>query len=194
MNKNQELTLLNKEVEYLEIEYSEKMSLIKENSIAQAILSFKEIFRKNEYDFLQDNPLKIKVKKNNIICTINPEFDFKKEPEKPRQFSIKFCENDLFISKISVRLFMDENSVDQPDFNRLLTNPYKGMDSTEIEIYERKKTVDYMKKFISEKESLKWNYLSFDNTDKSQELYNTILELYNKKVHNRVDGSPTKQQ
>ena len=187
MNKNQELTLLDKEVEYLQIEYLEKMSLNKENSIGQAILSFKEIFRENEYDFLQDNPLEIKVKKNNIICTINPKFDFKKDPKSPRQFSISISNNDLFISKISIRLFMDENSADQPDFQRLLKNPYKGMDSTEIEIYERKKTIDYMKKFISEKENLKWIYLSIDNTDKTQELHNTILELYNKKVHNKVN-------
>ena len=186
MNKKQELTLLNKEVEYLEIEYSEKMSMNKENSIAQAILTFKNIFKKNEYDFLLDNPLEIKVKKKNTTCTIKPEFDFKKEPKKPRQFSIEIKEKDLFISKISARLFMDENSVDQPDFNRLLTNPYKGMDSTEIEIYERKKTVDYMKRFISEKERLQWNYLSIDKSNETQELHNTILELYNKKVHNIV--------
>jgi hypothetical protein len=182
MNKKQELTLLNKEVEYLEIEYSEKMSLNKEDSIAQAISKFKEIFKDNEYDFLLDSPLEIKVKKNNTTCTIKPEFDYKKEPEKPRQFTIEIKEKDLFISKISARLFMDENSTDQPDFNRLLTNPYKGMDSTEIEIYETKKTVDYMKRFISEKERLQWNYLSIDKSNETQELHNTIQELYNKKV------------
>ena len=50
---------------------------------------------------------------------------------------------------------MDENSVGQPDFNGLLTNPYKGMDSTEIEIHERKKSIHYMKGFTREKEELK---------------------------------------
>ena len=185
MNKEQKLTLLNREIEYLEIEYSEKMCLNKQSSIAQAILKFKDVFKKNEYDFLLDNPLEIKVKKNNTICTIIPEFDYKKEPKRPRQFSIEIKKNDLVVSKTSARLFMDENSVDQPDFNRLLTNPYKGMDSTEIEIYERKKTVDYMKEFIREKERLKWNYLSIDNSNKTEELHNTIIELYNKKVHNK---------
>jgi hypothetical protein len=57
------------------------------------------------------------------------------------------------------------------------------MDSTEIEIYETKKTVDYMKRFISEKERLQWNYLSIDKSNETQELHNTIQELYNKKVH-----------
>jgi len=188
MNKEQELALIDKEVEYLEIEYSEKMSLNKEDSIAQAISKFKEIFKEKEYDFLLDNYLEIKVKRNNTTCTIKTEFDYKKEPKKPRQFSIEIKENNLLISKISARLFMDESSTDQPDFNRLLTNPYKGMDSTEIEIYERKKTVDYMKRFISEKERLQWNYLSFDKSNENQELHNTIQELYNRKVHNRVDG------
>ncbi len=185
-NKKQELNSLNKQVEYLEVEYSEKMSLNKEDSIAQAILTFKNIFKKKEYDFLLDNPLEIKVKKNNVTCTIKPEFDYKKEPNKPRQFSVEIKEEDLYTSKISTRLFMDENSAEQPSFNRLLTHPYKGMDLTEIEIYERKKTVDYMKRFISEKEKIKWNYLSFDNSDETQELHETILELYNKKVHNIV--------
>lgn len=60
------------------------------------------------------------------------------------------------------------------------------MDSTEIEIYERKKTVDYMKKFFSETERLQWNYLSIDKSNETQELHSTILELYNKKVHNKV--------
>ena len=45
---------------------------------------------------------------------------------------------------------MDENSDYKSDFNRPLTNPYKGIDSTEIEIYERKKSIDYMKKYINE--------------------------------------------
>jgi hypothetical protein len=71
MNKKQELTLLNKEVEYLEIEYSEKMSLNKEDSIAQAISKFKEIFKDNEYDFLLDSPLEIKVKKIILPVQLN---------------------------------------------------------------------------------------------------------------------------
>ncbi|TXD50449.1 MULTISPECIES: hypothetical protein [unclassified Polaribacter] len=108
MNKKQELTLLNKEVEYLEIEYSEKTSLNKENSIAQAILSFKAIFKQNAYDFLLDNPLELRVKKNTTTYTIKSEFDFKKEPKKPRQFSIEIKTNDQFTSKISARLFMDK--------------------------------------------------------------------------------------
>ncbi|MEI6866090.1 hypothetical protein [Flavicella sp.] len=184
MNNEQKLSVLNKEVEYLEIEYLDKMSLNKQNSIAQAISIFKDIFKKNEYDFLLDNPLEIKVKKFNNICTIKPDFNYDKEPKKPRQFSIEIKKDKVLISKISTRLFMDEDSIDQPDFNRLLTNPYKGMDSTEIEIYERKKTVDYMKKFINESERLKWNYLSVNDSDKTQELHNNISQLYNKKVHN----------
>lgn len=185
MNKEQELALLNKEVEYLEIEYSEKMSLNKEDSIAQAISRFKEIFKEKEYDFLLDNHLEIKVKRNNTTCTIKTEFDYQKEPNKPRQFSIEIMENNLLISKTLARLFMDESSNNQPDFNRLATNPYKGMDSTEIEIYERKKTVEYMKKFISEKERLQWNYLSFEKSNQNPELHKTIQDLYNKKVHNK---------
>jgi hypothetical protein len=43
-----------------------------------------------------------------------------------------------------------------------------------------------MKRFISEKERLQWNYLSFDKSNENQELHNTIQELYNKKVHNNV--------
>jgi hypothetical protein len=192
MNKEQELALIDKEVEYLEIEYSEKMSINKEDSIAQVISKFKEIFKEKEYDFLLDNYLEIKVKRNNTTCTIKTEFDYKKEPKKPRQFSIEIKENNFLISKISARLFMDESSTDQPDFNRLLTDPYKGMDSTDIEIYERKKTVDYMKRFISEKERLQWNYLSFDKSNENQELHNTIQELYNKKVHKQLGSNAAK--
>lgn len=42
-----------------------------------------------------------------------------------------------------------ESSMAKPDMNRLLINPYKGTDSTDIEIYERKRSIDYMRKVVN---------------------------------------------
>jgi len=185
MNKEQELQLLNKEVAYLEAEYLKKQGENRRDSVIRAISSLKDIFRENECDFITDQPLELSVSKNNNACIIQCEIDYLKEPKKPRQFNIEVNNKEDVLLKMLVRLFMDESVLPEPDLNRLLTNPYEGMkDMTEVEIFERKKSVDSMKKYINEPENLKWNFLSVDVLNESkQEMFKTAHELFQKGVN-----------
>ena len=188
VQKEEKLNLLNKELKYLETEYLEKMSHNKQHSLNQVFEEFKGLFRQNDCDFLIDLPSEIKVKKGMNICQLKPSFDFKEQPKSNRQFDLSVENLKEGVWKATIRLFIDENrsNLDQPDLNRLKTNPYEGMDSVDIEIYERQKSVDYMKKYITEFESYHWNFLCLDHASSDQKLYDTVENLHNEKVHNKL--------
>lgn len=187
VDKKNKLSLLNEELKYLEIEYLEKMGINKQHSLNQVLDEFKELFKQNEFDFLVNSNSKLAVKKGTNIVEIKQTVDFRKHPKGNRQLDLTIKNENKEVLKVTIRLFIDESktSLPQPDLNRLLTNPYEGMDSVEIEIHERQKSVDYMKRYISESENYCWNYLCVNHSNNHQKLYESMDNLFNEIVHNR---------
>jgi hypothetical protein len=89
-------------------------------------------------------------------------------------------------SILAIRLFIDESELPKPDLSRLLTNPYEGLDSEDVEIIEQQKNIEVFKSYLETDESNKWNFLCSDNLDGTEKMFDTLNELYNKKARNTV--------
>ena len=181
MDKKEVLASLGKELNYYRTEYEWKVSDNKTKQILQVINDIKRVFKDNACDLSYDD-IVLTAKKETNICTIKPSFDYSKEPKSPRQFSLQIIKDKELTCDLTVRLFIDESTMESPNLSNLLTNPYKGMDSDDIEIVERKKSIAQMKEFIETEEDNSWHFLCTDNLKGEAILFTTLIELYDKKV------------
>lgn len=186
MDKKITLKSLEKEVSYYRTEFAWKMSDNKTSQILSVINEFNIFFKNDECDVSKKGNGKLNATKHNNSCNVKPDFDYSNNHKSPRQFSIKTVRNTDVICDLTVRLFIDESELPKPDFNRLLTNPYEGLNSEDIEILEQQKNVDFLKGYLETDESNKWNFLCCDNLDGTEKMFDTLNELYNKKVHNTI--------
>ena len=90
------------------------------------------------------------------ISGINNEYsidlitDIDSNPKEPLIFLISKSEKD---SKKSIDFLMrpyNDSPLPKPDFNRLKTNPYEGMDIIDIGIVEEQKNIDFIKEYIAD--------------------------------------------
>ncbi len=186
MSKKETLETLEKEIEYYRTEFNSKMAENKTSEVLSVINEFKTFFEKDECDLSQKTNGELNVKKHSKICKVTPDFDYSENHKSARQFSIKINKNADTLCDLKIRLFLDESELPKPDLNRLKTNPYQGMDTQDIEILEQKKNIDYFKEYIKTDESNKWNFVCLDNLKSSQEMFDTLIELYKEKVHNTI--------
>lgn len=185
MTKEMKLESLEKELNYYRTEYNWKMSNKKKKELNQVLNELKFFFKKDNCNLSQQNSAELIVKKKNNVCIVKPAFDYTKEPKAAKQFLIQVKKFEEVTCDLTIRLVIDESSMPEPDINRLLINPYKGMNSIEIEIYERKRSIDYMKKFINDDdEKNTWNFWCLDNLSDEETLHKTMDEFYSRKVHN----------
>lgn len=148
MDKRKILEKLNQEREYYNVEYLEKHKSNKKEFTSKIFLDFVDGLR--DSDFIvnqQDN--RIEFIGTNEKIKIQQITDFDKTPKKPLLFDILITKNDQS-QTYQIRPFND-SPLPNPDFNRLLSNPYKGKDLLDIEIEEEQKNIDFFKRFISDK-------------------------------------------
>lgn len=173
MDKKEKLKILTQEREYYDAEYLEKQKLNKQEF---RDIIFREIINKlKDFDInRQENKLTF-IGENEII-TIIQTTDFEKKPKNPLCFNVG-VKTSVKDKKFQFRPFND-SPLPKPDFNRLLSNPYKGKDLVDIEIEEQKKNIDFIKRFITEKIDYKqYIYGCESESDDNMMEFKTINEL-----------------
>lgn len=121
---------------------------------------------------------KVEVLSIHYVFTIDLLTDIETRPTVALTFQICVANNKT--KERNVYLMRPNNiSHLQPDPNRLLVNPYKGMDLLDIEIYEQQKNIDYLKKYINDPFNYSdYNYYCENQTDrKSLGEFNSINDL-----------------
>lgn len=178
MDKKEKLEKLTAEKEYYDVEFLDKQ---KQNKIcfAQKIFhDFIQEFDSSDYSINhQDNKVDILSIRNEFTIRLLTDIEIK--PKESLVFQISKTENDT--KKRIVYLMRPNNISPFPklDFNRLLENPYKGMDLLDIEIVEQQKNIDFMKEYIADTFNFNnYNFYCENQTyRKSLGEFDTIKEL-----------------
>ena len=175
MDKKQKLKRLNQEREYYDVEYLEKHKLNR--------LKFRDKIFTDIINALKDSNFEINQQANKItfigineIINVEQIADFEKKPKNPLSFKIAVNSNNAD-NIYQFRPFKD-SPLPNPNFNRLLSNPYEGRDLIDVEIEEEQKNIDFLKRFITEKVDFKqYIYVcQLDGNDRMVE-FKTITEL-----------------
>jgi len=149
MDKKEKLVKLTAEKEYYDVEFLEKQKQNKKSFAQKIFYDFIQEFDNSEYSVNhQDNKVEILSIRNEF--TIRLLTDIETKPKEPLIFQISKTENE---TKKRIEYLMRPNNISplpKQDFNRLLENPYKGMDLLDIEIFEQQKNIDFLKKYIAD--------------------------------------------
>jgi len=149
MDKKEKLVKLTAEKEYYDVEFLEKQKQNKKSFAQKIFYDFIQEFDNSEYSVNhQDNKVEILSIRNEF--TIRLLTDIETKPKEPLIFQISETENE---TKKRIEYLMRPNNISplpKQDFNRLLENPYKGMDLLDIEIFEQQKNIDFLKKYIAD--------------------------------------------
>ena len=178
MDKKEKLEKLTAEKEYYEVEFLEKQKQNKKDFTRKIFQDFIQEFDKTEYSVnQQDNKLEIFSIHNGF--TLSLLTDIETNTKESLIFQISKTENK---TRKRIEYLMRPNNISplpKPDFNRLLENPYKGMDLLDIEIVEQQKNIDFLKKYITDKFDYNdYNFYCDNQTDrKSLGEFDTIKDL-----------------
>ncbi len=149
MDKKEKLEKLTAEKEYYDVEFLEKQKQNKKDFAQKIFQDFNQEFDKTEYSVnQQDNKLEIFSIRNGF--TVSLLTDIETNPKESLIFQISKIENK---NRERIEYLMRPNNISslpKPDCNRLIENPYKGMDLLDIEILEQQKNIDFFKKYISD--------------------------------------------
>lgn len=149
MDKKEKLEKLTAEKEYYYVEFLEKQKQNKKSFAHKIFQDIIQEFDNSEYSVNhQNNKVEIFSLRNEY--TINLLTDIETKPKDSLIFQISKTENE---TKKRIDYLMRPNNVSplpKPDFNRLLENPYKGMDLLDIEIVEQQKNIDFLKQYIAD--------------------------------------------
>ena len=158
MDKKDKLKKLEAEKEYYNFEFIEKQIQNKKYFANKIFNNFIQEFDNLEYSVNRQNDkvefISIDYK---FIIRLLTEIEIK--PRESLMFQIRKTE---IKTQKSIEYLMHPNNISplqNPDFNKLLDNPYKGMDQLDIEILELQKDIDFLKKYISE--TFDYNNYSF---------------------------------
>lgn len=176
MDKKEKLEKLTAEKEYYDVEYLEKQKQNKKGFAQKIFHDIIQEFDNSEYSVNhRDNKVEIFGIRNEF--TINLLTDIETKPKEPLIFQISKHE-----TKKRIEYLMRPNNISplpKPDFNRLLENPYKGLDLLDIEILEQQKNIDFLKKYITD--TFDYNDYNFycenKTSKKSLGEFDTIKEL-----------------
>lgn len=173
MDKKEKLKILTQEREYYDVEYLEKH---KSNKLEFRDIIFHDFINELKDFDINNQENKMTFVGANEIITIVQTTDFEKYPKNPLFFSVTVKLKDID-KTFQFRPFND-SPLPNPDFNRLLTNPYKGKDLLDIEIEEQQKNIDFIKGFITDKVDYKqYIYGGQFGSDESMMEFKTIKEL-----------------
>lgn len=166
MDKNEKLKKLFEEKEYYNVDFIEKQKQNKKDFAQKIFQDFIQEFDKTEYSINQQEN-KLEIFSIRIGFTVSLCTDIEANPNESLIFQISKTEN---MNKKRIEYLMRPNNISllpKPDFNRLLENPYKGMDLIDIEIFEQQKNIDFLKKYISDKFDYKnYNFYCDNQTDR----------------------------
>ena len=146
---------IDEELNYWEVEYEAKLSENKINSIKSIIEIFGNYLKSKDY-IVQINDLVCLASSVDCEIKIYPQYDYKKEPNKPKR--IQITKRD-FVNKTENEFLIgifNNTPLLEPDLNRLLENPYKGLSIVEIELLEKSKSIKFFKEYVSKQETNKF--------------------------------------
>jgi hypothetical protein len=149
MDKKEKLEKLTAEKEYYNVEFLDKQKQNKKSFAQKIYHDIIQEFDNSQYSVNhQDNKVEILSNRNEFTIRLFTDIEIK--PKEPLIFQISKTENE---TKKRIDYLMRPNNISplpKPDFNRLLENPYKGMDLLDIEIVEQQKNIDFLKKYIAD--------------------------------------------
>ena len=183
MSIKKELEQAEKEYNYYKIDYENK---IYENiifSIKYSLDIFSNFFKKNGF-IIETNELVCKATNVDVQFIFKPKYDYKENPKQVRIIEIK--KNNLKLNKkteYQIAIFSNA-PLPETDFSRLLKNPTEGMNSDEISLLEKQKSIKYLKEYVLETELAKyWVYQAENVSEKIDFGYEKdILKHYNKMI------------
>ena len=130
---------IDEELNYWRVDYESKMTENKIYSIKYHIEILGNFLKSKDF-IIQNNNLVCLASSVECEIKIYPQFDYKKEPNKPKR--IQITKKD-FVNKKDTEILIgifNNTPLDEPDFNRLLENPYKDMSIADIELLEKRKS------------------------------------------------------
>ncbi|MFN2262506.1 MAG: hypothetical protein ABR595_10620 [Psychroflexus sp.] len=149
MDKKEKLEKLTAENKYYDVEFIDKQKQNKKSFAQKIFYDFIQEFDNSEYS-LNHQDGKVEILSAHNEFTIRLLTDIETNPKGALIFQISKTEND---TKKRIVYLMRPNNISpfpKADFNRLLENPYKGMDLLDIEIVEQQKNIDFLKKYIAD--------------------------------------------
>lgn len=178
MDKKERLEKLTAEKEYYDVEFLEKQKQNKKSFTQKIFCDFIQEFDNSVFSVnQQDN--KVDFFSIDKEFTIRLLTDIELTPKEALIFQISKTDNE---TKKRIEYLMRPNNISplpKPNFNRLMENPYKGMDLNDIEILEQQKNIDFLKKYITD--TFDYNDYNFycenQTTGKALGEFNSIKEL-----------------
>lgn len=173
MSEQEKLDLLKKEADYYENEVNWKKAKEKHAQILAVFTNLNKIFEDDQILLTQKESGELLIKDKEIEGEITFGFDYSVKPSSPRLFSVKLTKDSVIICSLKVRLMLDDSNLDKPIFRE---------EPADSEVLTLQKNIKYFKEYIDSEQNQKWNFVCLDKLSDSQEVFETVSDLYDYKI------------
>jgi hypothetical protein len=173
MNSIDNLKELDSEIKYWEVEYENKLSKNKVESISKTISSIGNYLKNNDF-YLKNIDSEIIASSVDCEILIKSQYDYTVELKKPRRIIIEKTKFPTKTKETFIVGLFNNSPLQKGNLDNLFKS-YKNMNNVEIEIFEKQKSLKYFKEFV--KEDNEEEFVEYSLTNLSNETESYIFQV-----------------